>query len=181
MPFHLSLTAALAITLAAALFDWKKGTIPDRLTLGMLVAAPIAHAAWSYHVDAGAMSAVRGGAGSLLGAAAAGVLPFLLFRAGGVGGGDVKLFLALGAITGPGFAVHAVTYAMVAALLQGVALVVRRNALGDTWRNVLVLFRRVRGRGAEKVPSSSMTTMRLALSIFVGTCWAGAVLWNHSG
>jgi prepilin peptidase CpaA len=183
VPYHLSLAAAVAIALAGALFDWRTGKIPDRLTLGMLLVAPIAHAAWAYDVDPVAMSALRGCASSLLGAAAGGVLPFLLLRAGGVGGGDVKLCLALGAITGPGFAFHAVTYAMIAALAHGLALVVRRNALGETWRNVLRLFQWGRGRrrGNDSVPSASMTTMRFAFSILVGTCWAGAVLWDSSG
>ena len=182
MPYHLSLLVALAVALAAAVADWKTGEIPDRLTLGMLAAAPFAHALGSYAGEPTAVSAVHGFAASILGAAAGGVLPWLLLRAGGMSGGDVKLFLALGAITGPGFAVHAVTYALVVALAQGLVLVARRHAVRSTLRNVRALLNRplARRANAEKTPLPAMTTMRLAFSIFLGTCMAAAVLWNRS-
>jgi prepilin peptidase CpaA len=183
VPYRLSLVIALAVTLAATLSDWKTGKIPDRLTLATLALAPLIHAAFGYEGDPRAMAALRGFAGSILGAAAAGVLPFLVLRAGGMGGGDVKLFFALGAITGPSFAVHAMTYAMMVALVQGLLLVGRRNALQSTWRNVLALVNRPlvsrsRRQGAEVPPARAMTTMRLAFSIFLGTCLASAALWN---
>jgi prepilin peptidase CpaA len=182
VPYHLSLSLALAVALAAAVTDWKTGAIPDRLTLGALAAAPVAHTLGSYVGDPSVESAVRGFAASILGAAAAGVLPWLLLRAGGMSGGDVKLFSALGAITGPGFAVHAVTYALVVALVQGLAVVVRRGAVRSTLRNVRALVSRpiVRRGNTENTPPPAMTTMRLAFSIFLGSCMAAAVLWNRS-
>ncbi|HMI83527.1 MAG TPA: A24 family peptidase [Polyangiaceae bacterium] len=186
MPYHLCLVLALVVTLVAAVSDWKTGKIPDRLTLGALAAAPLLHALFSYADDATAMGAIRGVAGSVLGAAAAGVLPFLLLRAGGMGGGDVKLFAAVGAITGPSFAVHVVTYAMLVALAHGLLIVARRKALRSTGRNVLALVNRPLRRprsteGAEKPGFVAMTTIRLASSIFLGTCMASAVLWNPAG
>jgi prepilin peptidase CpaA len=180
VPYHLALLAALAVTFVAAASDWKTGKIPDQLTLGALAAAPLAHAALAFGAEPAAMSALHALALAMLGAAAAGVLPFLLLRAGGMSGGDVKLFLAVGAITGPGFAVHAVTYALVAALAQGLVLIARRKAFRSTGRNVLALVSRplARGRAAERAPISAMTSMPLAVSIFLGTCAATALLWN---
>jgi prepilin peptidase CpaA len=178
--YHLSLLLALAVTLTAAVSDWKTGKIPDALTLGMLVAAPIAHGALAYASDGTAMTAIQGASASMLGAIVAGVLPYLVLRAGGMGGGDVKLFLAVGAITGPGFAAHAVTYAMAVALIAGLTLIVRRDTIRPTYRNVLALLRRPMATrdGAQKATPMPMTTMRMAFSIFVGTCLASAVLWN---
>jgi prepilin peptidase CpaA len=183
VPYHLAIVMALAVTSAGALADWKTGKIPDRLTLGTIVAAPIVHAAWSFGSEPTAVAVILGLVGSVLGAFAAGVLPYLLLRAGGMSGGDVKLFVAMGATGGPGFAVHAVTYAMVVALAQGLALVARHNALRSTGRNVLALFQRplARRSAVEAGAMPTMTTMRLAPSIFLGTCIAAAILWGHSG
>lgn len=179
MPYHFALLSALAVTSVAAFSDWRTGKIPDVLTLGTLAAAPIAQAALAYVEDTTAIAALYGFAVSILGAAAGGILPFLLLRAGGMSGGDVKLFCALGALAGPVFAVHAVTYAMVAALVQGLSLVARRKSVGATWRNVRALWSRplVRRAHAEKEPLPALTTMRLALSTFLGTCVATSVLW----
>jgi prepilin peptidase CpaA len=180
MPYHVAWLVALTVALLAAILDGRTGRIPDRLTVGMLAAAPVAHAAAAYVADPTAMTAVQAALASVLGAAAGGVLPYLLLRAGGIGGGDVKLFLAVGAIAGVSFAVHAVTYAMLLALAQGLLLVARRRALRSTGRNVLALFKRPLRRNAE-TPLPTMTTMRLALSIFLGTCVATVMLWDRSG
>jgi prepilin peptidase CpaA len=179
VPYHFALLSALAMTSVAAFSDWRTGKIPDVLTLGALAGAPVAQAALAYLEDTTAIAALYGFAGAILGAAAGGILPFLLLRAGGMSGGDVKLFCALGAITGPAFAIHAVTYAMVAALVQGLVLVARRKSMRSTWCNVRALWRRpVVGRArAEQEPLPAMTTMRLALSTFLGTCVATSVLW----
>ncbi len=93
---HLSLhtlvtCTAIAAASTAALTDLRQGLIPNRLTLPLLAAAPLVHL-------------LRGGPAalgtSLLGALLCGMVPLLLFVRGGLGGGDLKLFVALGALLG---------------------------------------------------------------------------------
>lgn len=80
-----------SLTCAAALTDARRGTIPNWLTLPTLALAPLAHA-----VQAGPGAL----AWSLAGMAACAIVPVVLFRRNAMGGGDVKLFAAAGALRG---------------------------------------------------------------------------------
>ncbi|MGB8332667.1 MAG: A24 family peptidase [Polyangiales bacterium] len=82
---------ALAVAAIAALCDWKQGEIPNWLTLPPIVLAPLL-----YGLAFGLGHAVHSVGAALL----SGLVPYALFRRGAMGGGDVKLFAALGAITG---------------------------------------------------------------------------------
>jgi prepilin peptidase CpaA len=82
---------ALGVSTTAALCDWRRGEIPNWLTLPPLVVAPMA-----YGLAFGIEFALHSLAAAFLSA----LVPYLLFRRGAVGGGDVKVFGALGAITG---------------------------------------------------------------------------------
>jgi prepilin peptidase CpaA len=82
---------ALGVATTAALCDWRRGEIPNWLTLPPLVGAPLA-----YGFAFGIEYALHSFAAAFLSA----LVPYLLFRRGAMGGGDVKVFGALGAITG---------------------------------------------------------------------------------
>jgi len=82
---------ALGVAMIAALCDWRRGKIPNWLTIPPIVAAPLA-----YGIAFGIEQALRCLAAAVLSA----LIPYLLFRRGVMGGGDVKVFGALGAITG---------------------------------------------------------------------------------
>lgn len=82
---------ALGVAIAAAVTDWRRGKIPNWLTLPPLFVAPL-----GYGLALGAEPALR----SVWAAALSGFVPYLLFRRGVMGGGDVKLLAALGAMTG---------------------------------------------------------------------------------
>lgn len=88
-------TTAMVLTLGvatgAALCDWRRGEIPNWLTFPPIVVAPLA-----YGLAFGIEFALHSVAAAFLSA----LVPYLLFRRGAMGGGDVKLFSALGAITG---------------------------------------------------------------------------------
>jgi len=90
---------AIATAAVAAYTDLRTGTIPNSLTFGSLAAAPIVTfvvACSANGMSAGAMAAL----GSVAGALLAGIGPTILFAKNGLGGGDVKLFAALGAWLG---------------------------------------------------------------------------------
>lgn len=97
--------ACLALVFVAMVHDWRTRKIPNYLTLGGVVFGLALHGA-----DAG----LRGAAFALLGAVLCLGLPLVQFARGEMGGGDVKLFAAVGAIVGPsvGFDAEAFTFAL---------------------------------------------------------------------
>src|SRR5687767_10166147 len=82
---------AVGLAAAAAITDWRTGRIPNWLTLPPLVAAPVAYVA---------AAGLDGLLPSLLGMLVCGAPPYILFRRGAMGGGDVKLLAAVGAVAG---------------------------------------------------------------------------------
>ncbi|HEX7478382.1 MAG TPA: A24 family peptidase [Polyangiales bacterium] len=94
MPLHhhdCFVGCTLVVVALAAFFDTRTGRIPNLVTLPPLAAAPLVH---------GLVSGPGALGGSFLGAVLCAAVPALLFVRGGMGGGDVKLFAALGALLG---------------------------------------------------------------------------------
>jgi prepilin peptidase CpaA len=98
---------ALVVAAVAAACDWLTRRIPVALTAGSLVLAVAVHAAL-----APPDMRLRSAGWSLLGAAACGVPPLLLWFTGSVGGGDAKLMACLGAILGPARGLQAIFLAL---------------------------------------------------------------------
>src|SRR5690606_463596 len=95
----------LSLCAIAAVTDVRTGRIPNRLVawgLGLGAALPVASALVAARPEGVLVALVRE-----LGAAFAGLLvtaavPLVLFSMRALGGGDVKLFAAVGALAGPG-------------------------------------------------------------------------------
>ena len=87
----ISAIAAVGVAVVAALFDSARGEIPNQVTIPAFVLAPLAY---------GSVFGFTFGIHSLGAGLLAGLPPYLLFRSGAMGGGDVKLFASLGAIQG---------------------------------------------------------------------------------
>lgn len=125
----------LSATALAALIDARGGTIPNRLTLPLLAAAPLAH---------GLLDGPGALLSSLLGLLACGSIPLLLFTLQGMGGGDVKLLAALGAMAGPatGMQLQCAGF-LVAGAFAVVHLIARGGLLAGLGRSLRLLV----GRG----------------------------------
>lgn len=181
--FHLFVMLGIALTAAAAGFDWRTGRIRDELTLGALAVAPVSHALLAMRGDTLWLSALSGAASSLMGMVVGGVVPLLLYRAGAMGGGDVKLFAALGAITLTAFVIEAEAYAFLVAAIYGVAVVVRKKAWRATAGRALALYARrprMGGDAAAEATRAGMTSIRLAPSVCAGTCISAWLLWSQA-
>ncbi|MGB5266243.1 MAG: A24 family peptidase [Polyangiales bacterium] len=134
MTTAVTIAAGLALCLAAiaAFCDWRRGEIPNWLTLPAILLAP-----WSYGLALGFEYALHSLAAGFLG----GLVPYLLFRRGAMGGGDVKLFSALGAVMGFDLllGVEIQLLAFVAALVVASAALAWKGALTSTLRNAVAV------------------------------------------
>ncbi len=171
------LLAAAVVALVAATTDWRTGHIPNVVTLAPLAAAPLAHFAHGA-IEGGTVPALYELGRSVLGAVACGLVPFAMFVLGGMGGGDVKLFAAIGALVLPMTGLEAETYSFVAALFVAPARLAYDGVLLRTLGNVAVLatnpFRPQKSR--RPVPEEMKTWFRLGPCIFLGVC---VVLVTH--
>ena len=106
----------VGITVILALWtDIRKGTISNRLTMTSMACGCFFNAAWGLGITGG-LAGLGAGLGVFL-------IPFIM---GGVGGGDVKLFGALGAWLGWR---GVLLTALLSTVMGGVI------ALGVTWKN----------------------------------------------
>ena len=149
--------ALLVLTLVAASTDVRSGLIPNWLTLPVVLVAPAAQ------LVLGGSSALLS---SLLGGLACGVVPACLFRAGAMGGGDVKLLVAIGVLAGPliGLEVQLIAYNVLVAF--AVVVLARRGQLVAVLRRSLDLLIR-RGEARATSEPEALENFRLGAPIFV--------------
>jgi len=129
---------AFAVTAAVGDIRWRK--IPRALTTAGVIVGLLFHAVY----------------GGFLTAALASVLGFVLglafFRLGAVGGGDVKLMTALGAMLGLKPWLFAMEVAILAAGVLALVQAVRAGRLRQTIRNMGETLRWVRTSGLQTHP-----------------------------
>ncbi|HEU4964606.1 MAG TPA: A24 family peptidase [Bacilli bacterium] len=121
---HLTWGLALAVCCVAVYTDLRERRIPNLLTVSALVVG-FALNGW--------LVGLSGLTSSLYGVLLGLLLLFPFFLRGGIGGGDVKLLMALGALCGPGFLFYAFLYGAVAGGIGSLAVLVRHNR----WRLAL--------------------------------------------
>jgi len=127
------LRALLALfSLAAGVTDWRRRLIPNYITIPALAAGFLLQTA--QHGLAGLKDASLG-----MAAAAAITIPLYLLR--GLGGGDVKMMAAAGAIAGPLNFLYLFVLNAVIGGVGAVALVLYKGRLVATLRNMAVIFR----------------------------------------
>ena len=155
----------LAIALIASITDLRTGLIPNWLTFPALALSLLLGAA-----NAG----FRGVAGALLGMLIAGVLPAIFQRLGGMGGGDVKLFAALGGLGGPRLGLEIELLAVTCACVWGLAKLTYQGqllrALGNSGRLFVNLF--LPTEHHRPIDPEQLTPLRIGSAIFAGTAFA---------
>lgn len=176
------LIVALVITGLAAITDWRTGRIPNWLTLGALAVAPFAHI-----VHASTTMGLKGseaaleGCYSLVGAAVCGIVPAILYRRDGIGAGDVKLLLAVGAWLQWRVGFEAEMYAFFAAGIFAPARLAYEGKLFATLRNTMMVAANpfLPKAKQRKLEPAMLTWFRFAPSIFVGVLVTAILHWRQ--
>lgn len=156
---------ALGASAAAAISDLRTGHIPNGLTLPLFALGP-GVAAYEAHARGAPLAPAA--LASLLGVVVCGAVPYLLFRLGGMFGGDVKLLAGLGAVLGPMLGLEAELDAFVAAALFALGRMAFRGQLFAVLGRSARLAMRAVSKESEPVPEELMTVMRFGPAAFVG-------------
>lgn len=152
MPEWLTTGALVGTAVAAVWFDLREHRIPNALTVAALVLALVLR---------GLMGLSELGAG-LLGGLLCLLFSLPFFMAGGLGGGDVKLMTAFGAMLGPYRLIPAfIAMALVGGVLAFVSMA-RRRVVRRTLRNLVFMLRTMgRRTGHEPMGRKTGRFMRL--------------------
>jgi len=174
------LAAAAIIAAIAAASDLRSGEIPNWLTLGALLVAPIAHIAFAIGHHATGHDALYEGGSSLLGAIACSIVPAVLYRQDAIGGGDVKLLAAMGALLQPRLGLEAEMYSFFAAGLIAPAFLAYEGKLFRTLKNTVLLAVNplLPKRKRRAVEPALLTWFRFGPAIFIGMVVTAYLHWR---
>lgn len=152
---------ALIAGIVAMVTDWRTGQIPNWVTVPALLAGLLIN---------GFSGGVEGFLAALLGAVLCGLVPFLFWRTGAIGGGDVKMLAAVGALLGPFAGLEAELLAFIVGALLAMAKLAWQGKLTRTLMNALrtgfnpILPKKWRG----EVKPELMSEFRMGAAILVG-------------
>ncbi|HTV25981.1 MAG TPA: A24 family peptidase [Polyangiaceae bacterium] len=184
---QVQLLSLLCLTGAAAICDARTQRIPNRLIVaGLLLAVAVRVGLAVAGVDphshrdlAAALLAALGSAA--LGLVGCALLPLLLYRAGALGGGDVKLLAVAGALIALGPGLELTRAALFVAVLFGFAKLALAGQLGRSLRTMGALIRRLAGaRGAAPVEPTSLTPLPFGPHIFIAACYLALSSWTSA-
>ncbi len=175
---RLHIFLAVALALAAAVFDLRTRELPNRLTLGALVLGPSLHFIHGLMLHGPAIGLKWLGL-SLLGIVVCGFFPALSFARREMGGGDVKLFAALGGLCGPwiGFDAQAFTFLLTLSLVLPVRLI-RHRRLGQALGNLRTSLRNFLSPKTARVEIDAVRLPPVALAPWIALGLSLALLRN---
>ncbi len=152
---------AVGLAFVAAVTDWRKGEIPNWLTYPPLVIGPLV---W------GLTEGFWGLASSVGGMAACAFVPWLLWKLRAIGGGDLKLVAAMGAVAGLTNGLEFELAGFVVAALYAFGRLAYEGKLFRTLSNsvFLALNPLMPKSWRRRVPPSLMSTVRMGGAFFVG-------------
>ena len=165
--------AAVAIAALAAVADWRTAQIANWITLPPAAISPLLYAFFfgAHH-----------GLLSLASLFLCALVPYGMFRRGAMGGGDVKLFAALGAVTGFDIRVgiEIQLAAFIVAMVVAFGMLAWKGVLSQTLCNVArISLRRFHSSSLPRQTDIELLTpIRMGGAIFIGTVLVGLPYLN---
>ncbi|HNX26698.1 MAG TPA: A24 family peptidase [Phycisphaerae bacterium] len=141
--------------IAAGIDDVVAGKVHNVITLPCLAAGLLGHAAIS-----GGMSLQD----AIIGMAAGFLPAFVAWKFGAIGGGDVKLLAAVGALAGWRFTITAMFFGLCVAAVAAVAMLVAKKQLSATFRRI-GFFAYMAAAGANPPSPTDQTSRKLPLGL----------------
>jgi prepilin peptidase CpaA len=174
------LWVGLAVCIVAAIIDLWRGTIPNALTYPLLVASPLLHFALAWRSSHFVSDALAAAGLSLAGLMLCSAVPLFMWWKGAIGGGDVKLFAAMGALLGPSVGFEAELYVFVVAALIAPAKLAYDGSLWRSLRNMgSVLLNLVRKKQARRSLEPALASwFRLGPCFALGCAVELALHWG---
>lgn len=179
-PLDLSLLALTSLTAIAALIDFRTGLIPNRLVVAGFVIGVALQVAGACSARATEGELVppfaRAALSVVLGVVVCGLGPFVLFRLGAMGGGDVKLLGAAGASVGPALGIQIELWAFIIAAAYAPLRLSLEGQLPRLLANVAALLTNPLRPPARRrpLPELALTGMRFGPAIFFATLLVAA-------
>jgi prepilin peptidase CpaA len=172
------LVAATIVALIAAAIDLKTGEIPQWLTFGSLGAGAVGHLIYAIVIHDPQPLAELGY--SLLGVVFCSIVPLLLYRQDAIGGGDVKLLAALGAILQVRLGFEVEAYSFFAAGLLAPARLAYEGKLFRTLKNTVLLAVNplLPKKKRRTIEPTLLTWFRFGPAIFIGTVLVTYMYWR---
>jgi prepilin peptidase CpaA len=163
------LSAAVVVTAWGAFIDLRTGHIPNWLTVGSIALAPLLHGGAALSAGGDVRGALIALTLSVGGAAACALLPAGLYVRNAIGGGDVKLFAAVGALCHPLLGLRAELYSFAFGGLYALVIAGTHRRLQSVLVNVLSLIKPSWVSSAPAPQPSTMMAVRFGPVIFAGT------------
>ncbi len=167
----------IMVTATAAFTDARSGKIYNWLTyptlaLGILLHTVLARPTW-----------LQGILISLLGMVLAGLVPYFLFYKQAIGGGDVKLFAAVGALAGPMLGLEIELYAIIATAVMSLFILTWKGKLFQILGNTFALALNPILPKAKRreIEPELLTSMRMGVPIFIATLGVIGAEWLKRG
>lgn len=161
------------VLLAAAIDDWRTGLIHNRLIYPALILGLIYWTGVGF-ANAGLAGAGDGFARSFMALLAGAVPAAVIFAIGGLGGGDIKLMGAIGALTGRWECVlGAAVYGSILAAVIAVVVMIRKGLVARTFRRILGAALTAAAGVKPHLPEDS-PRIPLGVPLGIGAALAGA-------
>jgi prepilin peptidase CpaA len=174
------LVAAVLVAGIAAWTDFRTGHIPNAITYGAFGVAPFAHILAVLMQHGTKIDALIAGSYAILGAVVCVLLPALFYRLNAIGGGDLKLFVALGALLHPAIGGEAEMWSFLAAGMLAPFMLAYHGKLFQTVKNAAVLAVNpfLAKEKRQEVSPEQMSWFRMGPAIFLATLFVAVEHWR---